>query len=192
MWRLIWAVGEPISSGGLGRSSIRGLSSIGYSSSSVIRRNTLEVYLWPQWYFLSQLKHKPFLRWVASSFSDSRLKGTGGDFNCGGINDDDYCELYIEGAERERGRGFPCVDHEMSQNFSSCNQAYLTAWMRVKVWSTWILRWICRLRPDMKQLRRKGGGRPITLFHEKLFTTTFCIEKFHEIYIFFPIYGSFL
>lgn len=90
VWRLIWAWGKPTSSSGLGWRSTKEGSIWASSSSSAIRKKTLDAHLWPQWYFSSRLKHKPFSRWLASSSGDNHLREGGGEF-------------LVAGEEREMG-----------------------------------------------------------------------------------------
>lgn len=77
-WRLIWTCDCTASSitSVLQPATVKSLG--GTSSSSAIRKKSLEEHLWSWLNFLSQLKQRPFSRRAAISFGESRLKGIGG------------------------------------------------------------------------------------------------------------------
>ena len=130
-------------------------------SSSVIRRRTLEAQRCPLWYFSLQVKHK--LRSWREDISSriNRRSGSGG--GRGGDGNIGACEVGRNGrgvrvCGRSQGGG------RQSDNFSSWRQARPVAWTRVRGW------WACTscrmsdARPEMKQARRNGGGKPMMQF----------------------------
>lgn len=69
----------------------------------------------------------------------------------------------IRGANEPGERARPQNVHCELRSFSSWRRAKAISWSNMKACKAWTFQWMFDDKPEMEQLSKKGGGRPMIL-----------------------------